>query len=302
MFDKQLNELTTLLVNEIPLWLEGHEFVERVCCLRIYYFDTHAPFGYLVVRTVYAAERDALYDEADDFFDEFWNPAHEFGSGPEIYIGQEEPSAWRSEQLLSELYTELGNDIKMERYQTAIAKVCRALNSFAWKKMFPVTEDFSVVMADGSCFRDDVDQDIIDSLPPEKYDELIEIGWVEAVEYADEGDFAAYYAIENQPVPQRIESCIEVLRQEAADEPTEVGHYEACDLMLGCGKPGVEAMVEFALEYAEKFDWDADNEEMPHHPLILNLFWKVRDSGVASPKIERLLKEYIARSHRGESQ
>ena len=298
MFEKRLNELTKLLATEIPLWFDGHEVEEPVCCLRIYYFDTHAPFGHLIIRAIYAAERDALYDEADDFFDAFWNPAHWFGSGPEIYIGQEEPSDWRSEQLLSELYAELGSDSHMERYQMAIAKVCRALNQFDWAKMFSVTDDFSVVMADGSCFRDDFDQDLVDSLPPKKYDELVEIGWVGSAEYAHDSDFAEYSVIESQPVSQRIDSCIEVLRQEAADQSTEVGDSEACDLMLGCGKPGVEAMVEFALAYSEKLDWDAEGEEMPHQRVILNLFWKVRESGIASPKMERLLKEYVATSHR----
>ncbi|MEL6107498.1 MAG: hypothetical protein AAFU85_15770 [Planctomycetota bacterium] len=296
MFQRHLDELESLLESEIPLWCEGHSITETICCLRIYYYDTHAPYGYLTIKAVDANERELLHDEADDFFDAFWNPANDFGSGPEIVIGQEEASQWRVEQLLAEVYKRLGDDRHMQSYRAAIGRVCRSLNKFKWSKMFPVTDDFSVVMADGSCFLDDVDQDLVDSLPPKKYDQLVEIGWIDHAAPNDGGS-SELSAIEAQSVPQRIRSCIDLLRTAADDASTDVGESDLLDLMIGCGKSGVEALLEFALEYADKPDWDSGGDELPHSGLILDVIWKVTDSGIASPKIELLLKQYVARSH-----
>ncbi|MEO1527884.1 MAG: hypothetical protein AAFX06_20830 [Planctomycetota bacterium] len=294
MFEKQLRELISLLSKEAPLWFEGLEMVEPVCCLRVYYFDSHAPYGHLIVRTVYESERNALYEESEDFFDEFWNPSHWFGSGPEVYIGQEKESEWRVEQLLAELYIELGDDSLMERYRAAIGKICRLLNKVPWRNLFPVTDDFVIVMADGSCFLDDVDQDLVESLPTNKYDELVEIGWIEGFEESADDEFAAYYAIENQPIPRRVQSCIEVLQQEASGKDTEVGASAAFELAIGCGTAGVQSLLEFALSFAEQPDYDAAGNEASHQRVVLNLFWAVRDSGLSNKKIEALLKNYLA--------
>jgi hypothetical protein len=68
--------LTQRLVDVIPTTIAAMRLPDLICCLRVYYYDTHAPRAYLLLKPVTEAfrgqvlaegGRSALYRLWDDF-------------------------------------------------------------------------------------------------------------------------------------------------------------------------------------------------------------------------------------------
>jgi hypothetical protein len=170
--------LESLLVKAIPQSVAKLRIKETICCLRVYYYDTHAPCTYLHLKTVTEAFRKSVLDEREGsalFY--LWSSTEEKGDGASVDIGGPEEGGDIA-KLFEHVNALLDKDEDkfMLRFRELLQQVCLKLNSKNWSKVCPVTVDFVVAPADGSQhFADDAD-DIAKSIPAKRLELLRSTG------------------------------------------------------------------------------------------------------------------------------
>jgi hypothetical protein len=173
--DEVFSKLEPLLVTAIPKAMAGQKVPQPICILRLYYYDTHAPCTYLLLRTISKKLRAKILK--DDGLDTLWSPGEDPGEGQIIFpdeppLKDQMPIAKLFEQVY-ELLSESEED-NMPKFQQMLRKVCMKLNGISWSQHCEVTEDFVVAPGDGSRFfgGDEDDTDVIASVPADKLETL----------------------------------------------------------------------------------------------------------------------------------
>src|SRR5262249_2185782 len=151
--------LVPRLVDAIPRTVAALGLAEPICCLRIYYYDTHAPCAYLLLRPVDESfRRKVLAEKGRDALYYLWASAEDMkGDAPEAIFGEAEADPATGD-LFRRIYDFLSEDEEryMSIYRMSLQKASYQLNLMDWRSVCPVTDDFVVAPADGSqCFADD---------------------------------------------------------------------------------------------------------------------------------------------------
>ena len=172
--------LAPLLVAAIPQAVASLKLGKPICAVRIYYYDSHAPSTYLLLRTVSAERRDQIVaSKGRDAPFTLWSSGEDCGDG-QVELPTDPP---RREdkliaQLFAEVYDQLCGDEDDAEEQTMIAframlqQVSRELNVRDWYRCCPVTDDFIVAPADGSQHFADDYEDLAQGVPPERLELL----------------------------------------------------------------------------------------------------------------------------------
>jgi hypothetical protein len=161
--------LVPLLVDAIPQAVASLELTKPVCAVRIYYYDTHAPRTYLVLKTVSADCRaQALAGKGRKAPYYLWGSGERCGDGQVELPGKSVPGRAQGQltKLFEEIYDRLckDEDANMVLFRKALQQVARELNSKDWASVCPVTDDFVVAPADGSTHFGNEYQDIAESV------------------------------------------------------------------------------------------------------------------------------------------
>jgi hypothetical protein len=167
VFDK----LHPLLVEAIPAAAASLKSPKPLSILRLYYYDTHAPCTYLLLKTVSAECRAKVVASKGPSAPYYiWGSGEECGDG-QVFLPGERFSTNAEKQiaaLFQRVYVLLCDDEdgNIVPFRKMLRQVARELNSKAWKPVCPVTDDFVVVPADGSQHFCDDYADIVASVSP----------------------------------------------------------------------------------------------------------------------------------------
>lgn len=178
--------LVPLLVDAIPAAVASLKPTKPICILRLYFFDTHAPCAYLLLKSTSTDERTRVLAEGSTFH--LWAAGE--GCGDEVVtLPPDRPEEgklaamvrlaylflWPSSRLLLKIEFHLmkvydllceDEDEYMAAYREMLREVARQLNAKDWSKVCPVTDDFVVVPADGSQhFGGEDYEDLVASVP-----------------------------------------------------------------------------------------------------------------------------------------
>jgi hypothetical protein len=159
--------LVPLLVDAIPRSIAALKTTKPLCSLRIYYYDTHAPCTYLLLKPVSAECRAmVLATKGESALYCFWGSGEGTGDGPDVNLSGPAPI----QRLFARVYGLLCEDEStyMGRFRGMLQRVARELNVNDWRPICPVTDDFVVVPADGSMHFGDDYEDIVQSVPAER--------------------------------------------------------------------------------------------------------------------------------------
>jgi hypothetical protein len=234
---KALDTLAKLLVVAIPQAVQLLKLKKPTACVRIYYFDTTAPCGYLTLRIISEKLRARLLaDEGQNALYALWASAEETRDSDIDVPNKRLKNSKKLSEFFAEIYEQLGADKGLRGYRKMLQGVANKLNGKNWSKICPVTDDFVVAAADGSqAFADDY-PDLVKSIPPARLKLLRQRGLLGPGQDWDSRPGAkpasaseleqAIKAIEAKaqamPVPQRVSFWI--------DEMTKSAAGKACDL------------------------------------------------------------------------
>ena len=314
--------LVPLLVDEIPRAIAAAKLASPLACLRIVYYDTHAPCTYLRLRTVSAECRTkVLADKGRDAPFYLWAAGEDCGDG-QVDLPAEPPATKgqkQIEKLFQEVYELLcdDEDEHMVPFRSMLAQVARALNSKDWAKICPVTDDFVIAIADGDQHFADDYQDLVDSIPAERLELLRARGLLGPGERWDQlpgdeklsADPGADIEARAQamPIPERIAYWISELDHLAAGKDCDTSRIGCnagfpIDHLGEIGSDVVVPLLEFACRWADQLEWTSDDEETaeetPVAEVIMLLLWKVRALGHANEEAEGLLVQFVEKSCR----
>jgi hypothetical protein len=310
--------LVPRLVDAIPRSVGAIGLTEPICCLRIYYYDTHAPCAYLVLRPVDESFRSkVLAEKGGDALYYLWASAEDMkGDAPEATLGDVEADS-ANRDLFRRIYDLLSEDEDryMPIYRKALQKASYQLNLMDWRSVCRVTDDFVVAPADGSqCFADDY-PDIAQSVPAARLELLRSRGllgpgeeWGQRPGYPYHDPSRDLDVLEHgKSTQERIDYWIDQLDQMAAGKDcdmTRLGRNAHAPLeRLGKMGTGMAVpLLKFACRWAEKPEWDCDDlkaaKEKPMVEVFYHLFVKVAELRHNDPSIELLLREFLTRSCR----
>jgi hypothetical protein len=171
-------ELVPLLINAIPDALSTRRLPETICCLRIYYYDTHAPCTYLTLSVMTERHRKQLLDtKGRDALFYLWSAGELDGDNIRERVDVNGPPPITA--MFKKVYKRLCSDhgeLSMLHFRKVVHKVAYALNEKNWAGRFPVTDDFVFVAADGSQAFADQYVDLIKSIPPDRLNLLRDRG------------------------------------------------------------------------------------------------------------------------------
>jgi hypothetical protein len=161
--------LVPKLVDAVPQAIASLKLTKPICCVRVEYYDTHAPCAYLTLRTISADLRAKFLEEKGrDALSHLWASCEQSGDGEVVLPGDDEELT----ELFEGVYELLcdSEDENMPPYQQMLQRVARELNAKDWNTCCPVTDDFVIAPADGSqYFAGDEDYaDIVNSIPSER--------------------------------------------------------------------------------------------------------------------------------------
>ncbi len=165
------DRLVPLLAVAIPDAVASRRITEQICRLRVYYYDTHAPCTYLLLKPATAEWRTRLLAKRGDSAGAYyWMSGEDGGDLPDIQLMGPEPIS----DLFSKVYELLCEDeVKyMIPFREALQRVCYELNGKDWRNVCLVTDDFVVVPADGSMHFANDSPDIVRSVPQHRLDLL----------------------------------------------------------------------------------------------------------------------------------
>jgi hypothetical protein len=181
------SSLKTLLKMAIPAAVKKLKLPEPAFCMRIYYFDTHAPredYGFSV-RVLTEPVRQRLAQENPvpaNLADELWLPQAGVANGQDLHeldlAGNRELTRLFGE--VYELLAESEDDDHMPHLRELARRTSKALNARNWSSLIPVTDDFVIFPADGSGYFDgfDYEDDLQASVPAERIELLRQRGYL----------------------------------------------------------------------------------------------------------------------------
>ena len=173
------DEIQPLLLEAIPKLLTQLNYDDPICIVRVFYYDTHAPYAYLDFRCVSSSDRGELFpDDEEGDFEALWGSGEECGDQPSISIPEDCPDNARLTGCFSEIYGLIGNDESlMPDYRDCIRSITKQLNTIDWASVWNVTDDFVIAPADGSMHFADDAADVIHGVPETKVALLRERGF-----------------------------------------------------------------------------------------------------------------------------
>jgi hypothetical protein len=314
------------LIDAIPRAIAANGFNEPVCCMRVYYYDTHAPCTYLLLKPVSDAYRSKLLaDAGKNALYYLWASGEAKGELQAVELSADYTDL-ETAGLLNNVYSLLcedNDDSTMPKYRAVLQRVCRQLNCLSWDHVCQVTDDFVVVPADGSQYFADDSSDIVDSIPADRLELLRSRGLLgpgrawdrrPGYSYGEEEQAKQERTLEAindhanaMPVPDRIKFWIGILDLMAAgkdNEITRIGMNARVPLeyLAKIGNNVVAPLLKFACLWADEPEWDSDDEDAankkPMADVIQYSLWKVKEMGYADRQVELLLREFLDRSCR----
>lgn len=317
VFDK----IQSLLISTIPETIGSLEFDGPLCVLRIYYYDTHAPYTYLDFRCITAAERQKVLDEqGKDALLHIWAAGEECGVRPCVALPNDPPATVVDEHLrtlFATVFDQLLEDeeVGMRCFRSALQSVSRRLNALNWTSVCTVTDDFVIAPADGSQFFCDEYDDLTNSIPVDKLELLRARGFFGLTEVRDQS--------EDDLTDAKIKAIIQELRNVVADKPVDektaywsaqldkvIANIPLADKRLDFGVDFVfEEVSEFSKEFVvpalkvalrwagePEFVWPNGTGGEPEHTnagRVWQIYSEVKDLGYASAEIELLLRQCL---------
>lgn len=183
--------LESMLVEAIPVVVQGLKLTKPIFCLRLYFYDTHAPeegYGFRI-RILTEPLRKGLQDKSPhvpNLVEDLWLPQSGAANGiANPKDGLYEATIQGNEEitrLFSEIYQRLcqSESENMPLLRQLARRVCKKLNAVKWDTYAPVTDDFVAFPADGSGFwGDEFEEDLIGSVPAERVKVLRKRGFLE---------------------------------------------------------------------------------------------------------------------------
>lgn len=157
--DGPYKKLIPVLSKAVVLAASRMEVAEPLFCMRLYFYDTHAPaddYG-VVVRCVAERLREQVIADDDPIEapDSLWHPtlgvASEEGDG--VYE-LDLTSTPKVQQIFQEIYESIADseEENMPKLRAALRKTAAKLNKATWPDNIQLTDDFVVFPADGSDF------------------------------------------------------------------------------------------------------------------------------------------------------
>ena len=317
------DQLIPLLIDAIPRSIAALRLSESICCLRVYYYDTHAPSAYLLLKPVTESFRNQLLaSQGRSALFYLWGSGEPKGDGPQTILGDSDADRATAE-LFNRIYELLCDDENrhMPAYRQALHRVAQQLNARDWSQICPVTDDFVVVPADGSMHFVDELADIAGSIPSASLELLRSRGLLGPEGHWDRRPGFSYGEEEQAESARRVQEIEERVR--AMPQPDQINYWigqldclaggTPCDMTrIGVnahfpldrldefGKDATVALLELAGKWADQPEWDSDDEnaaqETPMARVMLYLLWKVKEMQHASPEMERLLQDFLRRS------
>lgn len=171
------SSLEVALTAAIPAAVQKLKVSQPICCLRLYYHDTHVPreeYGMRlrVVTEPLRSRLQASQSNPANLAEEFWCPQSGIANGaPDKNAGLYEIDFGGNKDLKKswqEIYDQLSQleDEHMPLVQQVARRVCKKLNSIKWEGQAEVTDDFVAVPADGSGYFGDEYADDLDAAVP----------------------------------------------------------------------------------------------------------------------------------------
>jgi hypothetical protein len=182
--------LETLLGMGVPLSIKKLKLADPVFCVRLYYYDTHAPREEyrLHVRVLTEPLRRRLVTDCSNpanLADELWNPLSGAANGvPGQDVGLYEADMRGSKELakyFGEVYDLLceSEDEFMPLLRELARRVCTKWNARKWDTHAPTTDDFVAFPADGSgFFGGEYDDSLEAAVPAERIELLRKRGYL----------------------------------------------------------------------------------------------------------------------------
>lgn len=171
-FDK----LVPLLVDVIPQAVVSLRQTMPICIVRIYYYDTHAPCTYLLLKSVSSnCRNDVLASKGRNAPFYIWGSGEECGDGNIDLPRKSTNSDKQIAALFEQVYELLVEDeeANMIPFRQMLQLVAKKLNEMDWREFCKVTDDFVIVPADGSQhFGGDDYKDLVESVPAERLELL----------------------------------------------------------------------------------------------------------------------------------
>jgi len=172
---KDFDAIRPLLLEAVPRAMHSQKFSGPVSILRIYFWDNHAPKGYLSLWTVSDSRRRQIAAKhGKDAPSVLWLSGENAPDGRvdlpmEGWPHPQDEELAASLQSVHRLVCKDSNKY-MLGYRKLLQEVARELNKRDWSKIAEVTDDFVVVPADGDQHfggGEDYD-DIVASVPAER--------------------------------------------------------------------------------------------------------------------------------------
>lgn len=183
--------LESRLVEAMPALVQGLKITKPIFCLRLYFYDTHAPekdYGFQI-RVLTEPLREQLRKKsplAANLADNLWCPQSGAANGtPSAKNGLYAATMSGNRditQLCAEIYQRLcqSENQNMPLLRQLARRVCKKLNALNWENITPVTDDFVAFPADGSGFwGDEFEADLVASVPAARVKVLRSRGFLE---------------------------------------------------------------------------------------------------------------------------
>lgn len=307
-----LSELRPLLIDAIPRAVGSLRLKSPAAVLRIYYFDTTAPCGYLTLRIITEKGRAKLLKQKGRDATYYLWSSGEVTFDKEIDLpneGLKFKSNKRMIELFAALYDRL-MDRTLASYRKMLQEVARTLNSKDWRRTCPVTDDFAIATADGSQAFADEHGDLVKSIPPDRLKLLRQRGllgpgrdWDHGAGFETEQGPSEMERMVNEidakarslPVPQRIDYWVDQLDRMADHKDNDMKRIEVNDgfPLDRLGDIGAAAAVPI-LKLAQRLFRKKNNDDA--WTIMVHCLFKVRDMGHRLPEVETLLRQLLKES------
>ncbi|MEL7500748.1 MAG: hypothetical protein AAFN77_24355 [Planctomycetota bacterium] len=177
-----LDRLLDTVVSEVPASVRAFKSDEPVVCLHLVYYDTHAPCAYIDLKITTKSKRAELYAEDPGDFWDGWGEPGNYSLGE---LGGDNADSSSESELFVKLYDFISEDGKMDEnmklYHDTLARAAYKINETLPEDFTGISDDFVVVLGDGSRWTGGCDpDDVLDCVPPEKLRLLVERGFWDA--------------------------------------------------------------------------------------------------------------------------
>jgi hypothetical protein len=132
-------------------------------------------------------------------------------------------------------------------------------------------------------------------------------GWPEVEEcQAEKGEAQELEAcVSSKPADDQLDFWIDQLEHLASGRDCETSRIDedleyVLEQLDSFGHDAIVPMLTFACGWSDKVEWEGDNEataiELPSADVVIEVLWRVRDSGCKTQQVERLLNHFVSKS------